>query len=79
MTTGRGGRLRTVMTRIGWAAILAAAAGVKLGPVLNITEGGGYANPPPMFRAESAMKDAVPVAGGEVAMQVIVTILYTIE
>ena len=60
------------------AAILAAAAGVKLGPVLNITEGGGYANPPPMFRAESAMKDAVPVAGGEIGLAVTVTILYAI-
>ena len=61
------------------AAILAGAAGVKLGRIINITEGGGYANPPPMFRAEASMKDSVPVAGGEVAMQVSVTMLYAIE
>ena len=72
-------RKRAVADAARKAAILAQAAGVKLGRVVNITEGGGYANPAPMFRAEASMKDAVPVAGGEVAMSVSVTILYAIE
>ncbi len=72
-------RQRAVADAARKAAILAQAAGVKLGRIVNITEGGGYATPAPMFRAESSMKDAVPVAGGEVALQVNVTILYAIE
>ena len=72
-------RKRAVADATRKATILAEAAGVKLGRVLNITEGAGYASPAPMFRAEASMKDAVPVAGGEVAMQVSVTILYAIE
>ncbi len=72
-------RRRAVADAARKAAILAEAAGVKLGRIVNITEGGGYSNPAPMFRAEASMKDAVPVAGGEVALSVNVTILYAIE
>lgn len=72
-------RKRAVADAARKATILAEAAGVKLGRVVNITEAGGYASPVPMFRAEASMKDAVPVASGEVAMQVSVTILYAIE
>jgi uncharacterized protein YggE len=71
-------RRRAVADAARKAAILAEAGGVRLGPVVNITEGGGYASPAPMYRADAAMS-AVPVAGGEVAMQVNVTILYAIE
>ena len=72
-------RRRAVTDAARKAAILAQAAGVKLGRIVSITEGGGYATPVPMFQAEATMKDAVPVAGGEVALQVNVTILYAIE
>ena len=72
-------RKRAVADAARKAMILAGAAGVKLGRIINITEAGGYATPAPMFRAEASMKDAVPVAGGEVALSVSVTILYAIE
>ena len=72
-------RKRAVADAARKAAILAGAAGVKLGRIVNITEANGYASPQPMFQAEATMKDAVPVAGGEVALQVNVTILYAIE
>lgn len=47
------------------AEILAAAAGVKLGQVLTVSDAGGGADPAPMFRAEAS---AVPVAGGELGI-----------
>lgn len=59
------------------AAQLAQAAGVTLGPVLSISEGGAYEAPQPMFRQDAAAS-AVPVAGGEVATVATVTILYAI-
>ena len=72
-------RQRAVADAARKAAILAQAAGVMLGRLVNITEGGGYATPVPMFESNDTMKSSVPVAGGEVAMQVNVTILYAIE
>ena len=72
-------RQRAVADAARKAAILAQAAGVKLGRIVNITEGTAYPPPPPMFASNDSMKSSVPVAGGEVAMQVTVTILYAIE
>lgn len=60
------------------AEALAGAAGLTLGPVLSIAEGGGYAAPMPMFRTEAA-SDGVPVAGGEIAVVVGVTVVWTLE
>ncbi len=61
------------------AGLLAQAAGVKLGAVMSISEQTGYADPSPMFRAEaSAAPSGVPVAGGEVAMTVIVNMTWTL-
>jgi len=60
------------------AELIAAAAGVALGPVLSITEGGGYGAPVPMYKAESAMA-AVPVQQGEVSLSASVTIVYALK
>lgn len=56
------------------AALLAEAAGMKLGAIRSLTEGGGYGGPQPVF-ARDAMS-AVPVAGGEVAVSASVTISF---
>lgn len=60
------------------AELLAAAAGVGLGPILSITESGGAPVPGPMFRAEAMMSDAVPVEAGTLSTKAVVTIVYQI-
>lgn len=61
------------------AETLAAAAGVRLGRVLSLSEGGGYQPPQPMFRLErAAPQDAVPVSGGEIGFSSSVTLVYEI-
>ena len=60
------------------AALLVQAAGAKLGPVMSITEGGGFVNPAPMFRAEVSSAP-VPVSGGEVGVTAIVTMVFEID
>lgn len=57
------------------AELLAAAAGVSLGAIVSITEGGGYGAPVPMFKAASA-DAAVPVQAGEVSYQASVTVVW---
>lgn len=65
------------------AKTLAAAAGVKLGRVLEISEQSYMPAPAPMMRAEMMMAapaaDAVPVAAGESSYQVTVSLTYAIE
>ena len=58
------------------AALLTEAAGMTLGPVLSISEGGGQ--PAPMYRMEAVVADAVPVAEGEVTLSAQVSIVYAI-
>lgn len=61
------------------AELLTGAAGVGLGRILSISEGGGYAPPAPMFRMEAAMADApVPVEAGELGMRATVTVTWEI-
>ena len=61
------------------AELLTGAAGVGLGRIVTISEGGGYAPPVPMYRMEAAMADApVPVEGGEVGVTATVTITWEI-
>ncbi len=59
------------------AELLAAAAGVKLGRVISISEGAAASDPVPMFRAD-ALAAPVPVAGGEVGLSASITIFYEI-
>lgn len=71
-------RARAVADARKRAETLAAAAGVKLGHILSITEG-GYASPAPlpMYKADAAMS-AVPVAGGEIGVAVSATVVWAI-
>ena len=64
------------------ARTLAAAAGVRLGKVLEITEQSYNPAPVPMLRAKVMMADAaesVPVAAGENSYEIGVTLTYAIE
>lgn len=60
------------------AALLVEAAGAKLGRIISISEGGGYAAPAPMYRAEAAIAAEPPVEAGEISTGVTVTIVYEI-
>ncbi|GGH30735.1 hypothetical protein SAMN05444007_105126 [Cribrihabitans marinus] len=72
-------RAKAVADAVDKAGQLAAAAGVTLGPVVSITEGGGGPRPVPRM-AEMAMADsgAVPVAAGEVSVSVSVSMVFEI-
>jgi uncharacterized protein len=60
------------------ATLLVEAAGVQLGRIVSISEGGGFVQPAgPMFRAV-ADSAPVPVEGGEVAANSNVTIVFEI-
>jgi uncharacterized protein YggE len=67
-------RKAAVMDARAKAELLVTAAGMKLGRVVMITEGGAWTDPAPMFRDSAAASP--PVAGGEVAMTANVTIQY---
>jgi hypothetical protein len=70
-------RTRAVEDALRKAALYAAAAGLKPGPVVSIVEGGGFESPAPMFRAEAAAAAPVPVAPGEVST--VATVTLTLE
>lgn len=62
------------------AELYADAAGVTLGPLLTLDEGGAAPRPMPMARAEMSLAmDSVPVAGGEVGVGAFVRLVYAIE
>ena len=56
----------------------AAAASVRLGEIISIEEGGSYAPPRPMMRAEAMAAD-VPIAPGETEVSASVTMTFAIE
>lgn len=62
------------------AAIYAAAVGATLGPVLSLAEGGA-AVPMPKFEMRMAMAaaDAVPIAGGEEALAVTLSVVFELR
>ena len=61
------------------ADLLVEAAGATLGRIVSITEGGGYSQPAPMFKAEMASDRAVVVEGGEVSTTATVTVVFEIQ
>jgi len=62
------------------AEVLAEAAGVTLGRVLNISEGGASYPQPMMYaRAEMAMDSSVPVAAGQQTLTAGVSMTFEIE
>lgn len=60
------------------AGMMAAAAGVGLGAVLEIGEQGGMMDPRPMYRMGAADAESVPVQGGEVSYAVTVTVTWAL-
>lgn len=72
-------RKRAVADARAKAELYAKAAGVSLGPVLTITEGGS--NPAPYARGRAQMEAsmAVPIAEGEVALSARINITYQLN
>jgi uncharacterized protein YggE len=60
------------------AELFAAAAGVKLGAVIAISEGGGGGGPVPVF-ARADMAKAAPVEAGTVSLSADVQLVYALE
>lgn len=62
------------------AQTLAAASGVTLGPIVSISESGGYSPPQPMYRmAMTAAAPPPPVAAGEESVSASVSITWEIH
>jgi len=60
------------------AELIADAAGVKLGAVMSVSEGGGYGGTRPAYR-DAAMVASVPIEQGEVGYSAAVTIVWALE
>lgn len=70
-------RKRAVADAMARAKLLSGAAGVTLGSVVSITEGGGMGGPVPMFRMAAAdAASAIPVAAGEISTTASVTMVF---
>lgn len=74
-------RTEAVKDAIDKARTLADAAGIKLGRILEITEGGPSSEPQPLMRAQMAKEasDAVPIEAGENSYSVGVNVTFAIE
>lgn len=71
-------RKAAVADALARAKLFAEAAGEKLGPIVSISEGGGYVPPVPMFSKMEAASP-VPVAAGEVGVSAAVTIVWQLK
>ncbi|MGI9393891.1 MAG: SIMPL domain-containing protein [Boseongicola sp.] len=71
-------RRAAVADALAKAEVLAAAAGVALGPVMSIREGGAAPMPGPVMRSMAMEESAVPIAGGEIDIRSQVTIVFAI-
>lgn len=60
------------------AELYAAAAGVKLGKIVSVSEQANFNGPMPVFQAEAKAAAPVPVATGQIALQAQVTVTYEI-
>jgi uncharacterized protein YggE len=72
-------RAEAVKDAIEKASVYAKAAGVSLGPILSISEGGSSAPPQPMFKAYAMRAEAVPLAAGEQTVSADVSITWSIQ
>jgi len=75
-------RKQAVEKAIAKARTLTEAAGVRLGPVIEISEGGNQQMPPqPMYRMSMAKEasDSVPVAAGENTYTITVNVTFGLE
>ncbi|MCP3972342.1 MAG: SIMPL domain-containing protein [Rhodobacteraceae bacterium] len=71
-------RRRAVAEAMRKAELYAVAAGLVLGPVLELSEAGA-AGPAPEMMARAAMASPVPVAAGEVSVAATVTMVFAIS
>jgi uncharacterized protein YggE len=71
-------RIQAVADARARAATYAQAAGVTLGPIVSISEGGGETAPRPMFRV-MAMAAPTPIAPGEQSVTADVTVVWEIH
>lgn len=72
-------RVRAVEDALAKARLLADAAGVTLGPIRQLSEGGGRGPAPEMLqRGAMAMEASVPIATGEVDVRAMVTVVFDI-
>ena len=61
------------------AEILTEAAGVELGEILTISEGGGFVPQGRFAQADAMMAEAVPIAQGELEIRAPVSLTYELE
>jgi len=61
------------------AMLYAEAAGVKLGKIIEITEGGSGRGPQPVFAGRNASMEAAPISAGEQDLSVSVTITWALK
>lgn len=74
-------RTAAVKDALDRAQTIARAAGVTLGPILEMNEGGSYV-PRPMFKtfaARAVAQEAMPVAGGEETLSANVSVTFEIK
>jgi uncharacterized protein len=69
-------RRRAVADAMARARLLSDAAGLTLGPVVSITDGGFQGGPRPMYRMEAAADSGLPMAAGEVNTTASVTMVF---
>jgi uncharacterized protein YggE len=72
-------RKRAVADAMARAGVLTQAAGLTLGPVVSISEGGGFGGPQPMYRMDAAAASPVPIAAGEVSTLASVTMVFELK
>jgi len=77
-------RLAAVKNLQAKAQLYASATGMRIKSLRTLSEGGGYAVPPPVaYKVEAAMADAggasTPVAAGELTLRVDVSAVYELE
>ncbi len=71
-------RRRAVRDAIARAALMAGAAGLRLGPVISISEAGGGGMPRPEMMRSAAIAGDVPVAGGEISVRAAVSMEFAL-
>ncbi len=71
-------RREAVRDAIAKARLMAGEAGMRLGPVLSITESGGGGMPRPEMMRSAAIAGDVPVAGGEISVRAAVSMEFAL-
>ncbi len=72
-------RAAAVKDAIARAGLIAEAAGVTLGPILSIDEGGGSAPGPGPMLARSAVMESVPIEAGSTGISARMTLVWQIS